>query len=97
MPSRQIQYNKSQLILTLDLEHNRTSGLRVAEKRTQCFDIGNFFAFESSQRLRPGFRIGKNHALKKNPGQASIKINDESLCLFIVGLLHSFWKGTTTI
>jgi hypothetical protein len=26
-PSRQIQHNKSQLILTLNLQHNRASGL----------------------------------------------------------------------
>ena len=51
MPSRQIQHNKSQLILTLDLEHNRTSGLQVAEKLTQCFDIGNFFAVEGDDQI----------------------------------------------
>lgn len=45
------QHNKPQLIHTLNLQRNRTSGLQFAQKSTQCFDFWNSCTVEGDNQI----------------------------------------------
>ncbi|MGD0309746.1 MAG: PEGA domain-containing protein [Acidobacteriota bacterium] len=88
--SCQIQYDKLQLILTLDLQHNRVSGLHLAENSAQCFDVGNIFAIEGDYQISrretfPSCRQSRHARGHQNAGELKLKTNVKDADVYING------------